>query len=162
MASVEGGVIGANDDGGVWRNSRIEQYLQAGVYLIEATTYFERDRQPLSADFDLTVRLVDEEAKQRKFLLKVEAVDAPDRVVAGEPFLVHYRAGNLGGGDLAEVGGRALIYVVAPGRFGRVSDRTAWIAASGGPLGPRGVLPYPRTDCERGERLGSTRFRRSR
>ncbi len=136
LISAEDGVIGANDDGGAVRNSRIEQYLQAGVYLIEATTYLERDQQPLSADFDLTVRLLDEEAEQGKFLLKVEAVDTPDRVIAGEPFLVHYRVGNLGGGDLADVGGGAVIYVVAPGVFGRVFERTGWIAASEGRWGP--------------------------
>ena len=135
LASADG-VIGANDDGGTGRNSRIEQYLQAGVYLIEATTYFERDLQPLSADFNLIVRLVDEEAAQRRFLLKVEDVDTPDQVTAGEPFLVHYRVGNLGGGDLAEVGGRAVVYVVAPGVSGSVFDRTGWIAASEGRWGP--------------------------
>ena len=41
--SSTAGLISANDDGGEGRNSRIKRYLEAGVYLIEATTYLERD-----------------------------------------------------------------------------------------------------------------------
>ena len=78
MASLDGAVIGANDDGGGARNSRIEQYLPAGVYFLEATTYLTRDLQPLDADFTLTVRLVDELAQQQSFQIKVEKV-APAR-----------------------------------------------------------------------------------
>ena len=66
------------------------------------------------------VHLVDEEAEQRRFKLKIEATHAPDRVVAGEPFDVHYRAGNPGGGDLADGGGRVVLYVVAPRVFERI------------------------------------------
>ena len=40
--------------------------------------------------------MVDEEAEQRSFQLKVEATHAPDQVIAGVPFPVHYRVGNLG------------------------------------------------------------------
>ena len=50
----------------------------------------------------------------------------PERVVAGQPFEVHYRTGNVGGGDLSEVGGTAAIYVVGP----RVYERRGPIAAS--------------------------------
>ncbi len=113
------GVIAANDDGGGGRNSRVEQYLSAGTYLIEATTYLERDLQPLMADFTLVIHLVDEVAEQRSFQLKVEASHTPDRVVAGEPFPVHYRIGNLGGGDLASTDGRVIVYLVAPSVFER-------------------------------------------
>ena len=120
LASSEGRFIGANDDGGGVRNSRIEQYLAAGTYLIEATTYLQRDLQPLLADFDLVVHLVDEEAQQRRFKLKIEATHAPDRVIAGQPFDVHYRVGNPGGGDLADAGGRVVLYVVAPRVFERI------------------------------------------
>ena len=120
--------IGANDDGGEQRNSRIERYLQPGVYLIEATTYLERDYQPLAADFTLAVQIVDEEAKQQKFQLKIEKTHTPDPVVAGEPFHVNYRVGNLGGGDLANVGGSAQIYVVAP----RVFETVGRVPASAG------------------------------
>ena len=115
LVSLTAGLIGANDDGGELRNSRIERYLPAGAYLIEATTYLERDYQPLRADFDLIVRFVDEEERQQSFQLKIEQSHTPDRVIAGEPFSIHYRVGNLGGGDLAAVGGRAIVYVVGPG-----------------------------------------------
>ena len=60
------------------------------------------------------------------FNLKAEAIHLPDQVVAGEPFPVHYRVGNLGGGDLAAVGGSAEVYVVGP----RVYDYTFPIGAS--------------------------------
>lgn len=126
MASATGNVIGANDDGGGGRNARIEQFLQPGIYLIEATTYLERDLQPLAADFDLTIHLVDDQEKQGRVLIKVEAIDVPEQVVAGEPFTVDYRVGNLGGGDLADVGGNAIVYVVGP----RVFERTDAIDAS--------------------------------
>ena len=119
------GVIAANDDGGERRNARIERYLPAGTYLIEATTYLERDLQPLRADFDLVVQLVDEEARQQSFLLKIEESHTPDQVVAGEPFPVHFRVGNVGGGDLSAIGGSAQIYVVGP----RVLDFTSPIPA---------------------------------
>ena len=53
LVSTTAGLIAANDDGGERRNSRIERYLQPGTYLVEATTYLERDYQPLMADFTL-------------------------------------------------------------------------------------------------------------
>ncbi|MCY4616466.1 MAG: hypothetical protein OXC71_08775, partial [Chloroflexi bacterium] len=98
LASPTLGVIGANDDGGGARNARIEQFLQPGLYLIEATTYRERDLQPFEADFELIVSLVDEQARQGEFQLKIEDALIPDVVIAGQPFDVHYRVGNLGGG----------------------------------------------------------------
>ena len=122
------GVIAANNDGGGGRNSRVEQYLSAGPYLIEATTYLERDLQPLMADFTLVIHLVDEVAEQRSFKLKVETSHTPDRVVAGEPFPVHYRIGNLGGGDLASTDGRVIVYLVAP----RVFEQKSSIITSAG------------------------------
>ena len=112
LASLERGIIGANDDGGERRDARIEQYLHPGLYLIEATTYLARDLQPLQADFTLTVRLVDESARQQSASLKIEEVRTPAEVVAGDPFPVHYRAGNLGGADLPDDGSNAVIYVV--------------------------------------------------
>ena len=128
LVSLSTGVIGANDDGGERRNSRLERYLPAGAYLIEATTYLERDYQPLRADFVLVVRFVDEDARQQRFQLKIEESHTPDQVIAGEPFSVHYRVGNLGGGDLAAVGGRAIVYVVGPG----VREIASPITASAG------------------------------
>ena len=126
LVSLSAGLIGANDDGGDRRNSRIERYLSAGIYLIEATTYLERDYQPLRSDFDLVVRFVDEKERQQSFQIKVEQSYTPDQVVAGEPFPVHYRVGNLGGGDLATAGGSVRMYVVGP----RVFDITPYITAS--------------------------------
>ncbi len=113
LASPERGVIGANDDGGTGINSRIESYLPAGVYLIEATTYRERDLQPLSSDFELVVRLLDEKETQGDFNLKVEAIHTPDRVIAGEPFAIDYRVGNLGLGDLPD-GAYTIAYARGP------------------------------------------------
>ena len=118
LASLEG-VIGANDDGGGARNSRIEQYLPAGVYFIEATTYLTRDLQPLDADFTLTVHLVDEVARQQQdFRIKVEKAHIPAEMVAGDPLTVNYRAGNAGGGGLAG-GNSTFVYVVGRGGDGR-------------------------------------------
>ena len=114
LASPERGVIGANDDAGALRNSRIESYLPAGLYVIEATTYRERDLQPLASDFELVVRLLDEEEKQRSFNLKVEAIHTPDQVIAGEPFTIDYRVGNVGLGDLPDDGSYAFVYARGP------------------------------------------------
>ena len=118
LASLSGAIIGANDDGGEFRNARIVRYLAPGAYFIEATTYLERDHQPLRADFDLTVHLVDEQADQQRTRLKIEEVQIPAEVVAGDPLPVHYRAGNVGG-DLA-AGGYAVLYVVGPRVWERI------------------------------------------
>ena len=128
LASLEHGIIGANDDGGGARNARIEQYLQPGVYFIEATTYLERDLQPLRADFTLTVHIVDERADHERHRLKIEAVHTPAEVVAGDPFAVHYRVSNLGG-DLAD-DSYAVVYVVGPRVFDR-SGRVSGLWPSG-------------------------------
>ena len=133
LASLEGAVIGANDDGGDPPDSRIEQYLPAGVYLIEATTYLARDLQPLRAGFTLTVHLVDELAQQQDFQLKVEKVHIPAEVVAGDPVPVDYRVGNAGGGDLP--GGGKLTFVYTVGRVeggSRVIDFPGPVAAAEG------------------------------
>ena len=132
------GVIGANDDGGDGRDARIEQYLQPGPYIVEATTYLERDLQPLEAEFELVVSLVDEDARQLEFQLKVEAVHFPDMIIAGQPFDVNYRVGNLGGGDLADAdGSEVIIYTVGP----RIFERTRLIPGSDG-LWPAGVAHH--------------------
>lgn len=126
VAVADGIVVDANDDGAGFRNSRVERYLTPGDYTVETTTYRERGIQPLSSDFELVIHLVDEEAERGTFNLKIEASHTPDQVIAGEPFTVHYRAGNLGGGDLTDAGGYAVLYVVAPG----ASDRTRAIYGS--------------------------------
>ncbi len=111
LASLEGGIVAADDDSGDRRNSLIREYLQAGIYFIEATTYYARDYQPLQAEFTLTVRLVDELSQQQQAQLKVEEVRTPAVVVAGDPFPVHYRVGNVGGGALPDDGSHARIWL---------------------------------------------------
>ena len=127
------GVIGANDDGGPGRNSRIEEYLPAGVYLIEATTYLQSDRQPLVADFELTVHLVDEAAAQHTPILKMEETVVPDVVIAGEPFMVDFRVGNAGGGDLPE-DWFVILYAIGPRAYADLGDipasETIWNAGA--------------------------------
>ena len=123
LTSPERGVIDANDDGGAGGNARIESYLPAGLYVIEATTYLERDLQPLSSDFELVVRLLDEQETQRGYNLKVEAIHTPDQVIAGEPFAIDYRVGNLGLGDLPDDGSYALAYAIGPRRVLDVAGR---------------------------------------
>ncbi len=119
LPTFKGGEVATDDDDGGDRNSRVERYLPAGNYFIEATTYLARDQQPLRADFTLTVHLVDEGAQQTQdFQIKVENVHIPGEVVAGDPLAVNYRVGNAGGGDLP--GGNATyVYVVGRGTDGR-------------------------------------------
>ena len=115
LLRIDGSVIGANDDGGGGRNARIAKFLAAGTYVVEATTYQDRGLQPLASNFELVIHVSDELERQQRANLKVEAIHVPDQVIAGEPFAVNYRVGNLGGGNLADTGGSALIYVSGPG-----------------------------------------------
>ena len=126
------GLIAANDDGGARYNSRISRYLQPGTYTVEATTYLERDYQPLRAEFELVIHLVDETTNQNTYLLKIEEVHTPEYVIAGQSFPVHFRVGNVGGGDLADPDKYAWLYVVGP-RYAagpRAYDYTRPIPAS--------------------------------
>ena len=109
LATVDGVAIGANDDGGVGLNSRIDQYLPAGAYIIEATTYSQGGLQPAASDFELSIQVVNEQLEQLNPNPKVEFLAAPDQVVSGDPFTVHFRVGNHGGGDLY---GNAASYLV--------------------------------------------------
>ena len=144
LASPAQGVIGANDDGGDARNARIEQYLPAGLYVVEATTYLRRDLQPIGADFTLVVRLVDEPAAQQDFLLKIEDTLAPNEVIAGEPFAVDYRVGNIGRGELPD-GAILVLYVVGP----RVREIGTPDLRCARRLGARRLLPLRRRHCHR-------------
>ncbi len=121
LISATAGLISANDDGGERRNSRIERYLQPGIYFIEATTYWEREAQLASADFELVIHLVDEEERQESgYQLKIETSVVPDLAVAGEPYQVHYRIGNVGNGAMTEEHGSVDVYAIGP----RVWDHT--------------------------------------
>ena len=118
LISPARGLISANDDGGQRRNSRIERYLEAGTYLVEATTYWERDAQLASADFELVIHLIDEEERQESgFQLKIEAGIIPDEAIVGVPFDVHYRIGNVGNGQLTEEDGTIQVYAIAPRNY---------------------------------------------
>ena len=117
LASLADGVIGANDDGGEGRSSRIDKLLSAGTYFIEATTYWERDFHALQAEYTLTVHVVDEQAEQQAHKLKVETVSVPAEVVVDDHFDVDFRVGNLGG-ELPD-GAYARVYVVANGAYDR-------------------------------------------
>ena len=111
LASLASGIVAADDDSGDRGNSLIREYLPPGLYFIEATTYYARDYQPLQADFTLTVRLVDELSQQQEARLKVEEVRTPSVVVAGDPFPVHFRVSNVGGGTLPDDGSHARIWL---------------------------------------------------
>lgn len=131
LISTTRGLISANDDGGERRNSRIERYLEAGTYLIEATTYWERDAQLASADFELVVHLVDEEERQASgFQMKIEAGVVPEQATVGVPFEVHYRVGNVGNGTMTEDDGSVRVYAIAPDDWGRtdpsIDSETGW------------------------------------
>ena len=122
LVSSTMGLISANDDGGERRNSRIERYLEAGTYLIEATTYWERDAQLASADFELVVHLIDEEERQRSgFQLKIEDSIVPEQTIAGVPFEVHYRIGNVGNGEMTSEDGTVRVYAIAPQDYDRIN-----------------------------------------
>lgn len=118
LISPTRGLISANDDGGERRNSRIERYLEAGTYLVEATTYWERDAQLASADFELVIHLIDEQERQESgFQLKIEAGVIPDEAIVGVPFDVHYRIGNVGNGPMTEEDGTIDVYAIAPRNY---------------------------------------------
>ena len=92
LLDESGTLLESDDDGGVGFNSRIERFLGAGVYTIEATNWGDRDLKGLiAAEFELTIAS-DEDAP----IIKLEQIDAPDRVVLGLPFELNYRVGNLG------------------------------------------------------------------
>ena len=111
LASLESGLVSADNNSGDLRNALIQEYLLPGLYFIEATTYYARDYQPLQADFTLTVRLIDELSQQQGPMLKIEDIRTPPEVVAGDPFGVHYRVGNIGGGALPDDGSHARIWL---------------------------------------------------
>ena len=119
LRSIVPGQVAHNDDSGGTRNSSIEQYFPPDVYGIEATTFRTRDLQSPLIDFTLTITLVEEEEHLRSPLLKVEGIDIPTEVVAGDPLAVNYRVGNLGGDEFPDDGSYALAYAIGP----RVFDR---------------------------------------
>lgn len=120
LRSVVPGQVAHNDDAGGTRNSRIEQYFPPDVYGIEATTFRTRDLQGPLIDFTLTLTIVEEEAQQSLPLLKVEEIDIPTEVVAGDPIPINFRVGNLGGDGVSDPESYAFLYAV--GVYPRVFD----------------------------------------
>ena len=144
LASLSGRIIGANDDGGESRNARIDRYLAAGGYFIEATTYLERDNQPLRSDFRLTVHLVDEQAEQKRAKLKVEDAHVPWEVVAGDPFSVPLPGRQRGGRSRPR-----RLRLAVRGRARRVRAPRPGIQA----LARRSFISLRGRDGERGQHL---------
>lgn len=123
LLDLDGGYLYSDDDSGAGRNSRIENDLPAGSYLVEATTWGDREHTHELTSFELKIQLADEFA----FRMKAETVVVPEEVVAGEPVTVDYRVGNAGRTDLPE-GYSAAVRIYARG----VYDSTDTIAASDG------------------------------
>ncbi|MCE2463196.1 MAG: PPC domain-containing protein [Dehalococcoidia bacterium] len=135
LLSSDGGYLYDDDDGGAaGYNSRIENDLAAGTYLIEATTYSDRDHAHVLTEFNLTVRIGLEALES--FHLKAEAIHIPDQVVRGEPVAIHYRVGNAGRTDLTE-NYSAEVLLVAKRVLGPYTayEKTDMIAASDGRWG---------------------------
>ena len=87
-----GDLLQADDDSGTGFNARIDRFLGAGTYMIEATNWGDRDLKALiDAEFELTITAATDGP-----IIKLEAIDAPDRVVSGMPFPINYRVSNLG------------------------------------------------------------------
>lgn len=105
-----GTLLESDDDGGVRFNSRIVRALGAGAYTIEATNWGDRDLKNLrEAPYELSIAIAETGP-----IIKLEAIEAPDQVVLGMPFEIHYRVGNLGDTALSEIGGSVQIRVRWP------------------------------------------------
>lgn len=122
LLNDDGALLESDDDGGVGYNSRIERFLGAGTYMIEATNWGDRDLKGLiAAEFELTIAAAEDGP-----IVKLEAIDAPDRVVRGLPFTINYRVGNLGDEPLSTLDPDARIRVQV--RWPYIDNwRTSWI-----------------------------------
>lgn len=131
LRAVVPGQVAHNDDSRGTRNSRIEQYFPPDVYGIEATTFRTRDRQGPLIDFTLTLTIVEEEAHQNSPLLKIEDIDIPTEVVAGDPLPVNFRVGNVGGGEFPDPASNAILYAIGPRVFNRTGPLFAHLWPAG-------------------------------
>ena len=120
-----GTLLDSDDDGGVGFNSRIVRVLGAGPYIIEATNWGDRDLKSLQeAGYRLGIGREEDGP-----IIKLEAIEAPDRVVLGLPFDIHYRVGNLGEAALSTTNGSVQVRV----RWPYISDwRTSRIDTGDG------------------------------
>lgn len=123
LLDLDGGYLYSDDDDGAGRNSRIENDLPAGSYLVEATIWGDREHTHELTSFELKIQLADEFA----YRMKAETVVIPEEVVVGEPVTIDYRVGNAGRTDLPD-GYSAVARIYARG----VYDSTDTIAASDG------------------------------
>ncbi len=120
-----GALLESDDDGGVGLNSRIVRVLGAGTYTIETTNWGDRDLRNL---FEAEYRL-DIAREADGPIIKLEAIEAPDRVVLGLPFEINYRVGNLGEAALSTTNGSVQVRV----RWPYISDwRTSRIGTGEG------------------------------
>ena len=117
-----GDLLQADDDSGTGFNARIERFLGAGTYMIEATNWGDRDLKALiDAEFQLTITAATDGP-----IIKLEAIDAPDRVVSGVPFPINYRLSNLGDEPLSALDPDARMRVQV--RWPYIEGwRTSWI-----------------------------------
>ena len=123
LLDAAGVLLESDDDGGVGFNSRIVRLLGAGAYTIEATNWGDRDLKNLQeAPYQLNIGLAEDGP-----IIKLEAIEAPDRVVLGLPFEVHYRVGNLGDTPLSAVDGSVRVRL----RWPYVSDSQTPIIGTG-------------------------------
>ena len=105
-----GTLLDSDDDGGVGFNSRIVRVLGAGTYIIEATNWGDRDLKNLQeAGYRLSIAREEDGP-----IIKLETIEAPDRVVLGLPFDIHYRVGNLGEAALSTTNGSVQVRVRWP------------------------------------------------
>ncbi len=120
-----GALLESDDDGGVGLNSRIIRVLGAGTYTIETTNWGDRDLKNLfEADYRLDIAREEDGP-----IIKLEAIEAPDRVVLGLPFEINYRVGNLGEAALSTTNGSVQVRV----RWPYISDwRTSKIGTGEG------------------------------
>ncbi len=119
LLDEDGLLLDRDDDRGGSFNSRIVRMLGVGSYILEATNWDDRDRKNLE-DAPFEVKII---VAQNRHNIKVEAIDAPDRVVLGLPFDVHYRVGNLGDAPLLATDGSVQVRIVRPYVPGWRTDR---------------------------------------
>lgn len=103
-------LLDIDDDSGTRFNSRIVRVLGAGAYTIEATSWGDRDLKNLQ-ESPHQIRIAFAELGPQ---IKLEAIDAPERVVLGIPFEINYRVGNLGDAPLASIDARVQVRVRWP------------------------------------------------
>ena len=125
LIDAGGALLESDDDGGDRWNSRIVRLLGAGTYTLETTNWGDRDLKNLQeAGYRLSITPAADGP-----VIKLDAILAPQRVVLGLPFDIHYRVSNLGDAPLSSVDGSVRVRVRWPyisdwrtSRIGTTSD----------------------------------------